>query len=187
MAPHGWLFFQCILFWFDLKCPPTWLQMKALFVTPLHDFIEILHKYIEWHDCAKDDQKLFQNFRDTCSRAHVASHICCCPLMRPHYTLPDHWLQVMVLNTLHLMAPLLIGHLSLSQSHVATEGAYFWGAAAQTQGWAVISCPMSCPAGAGHGSHWGGPEGTLPPAGDSGTGVGCLSGPHLPPPAKVTS
>ena len=52
---------------------------------------------------------------------------------------------------------------------------------------AVISCPMSGPASAGHGSHWGGPEGTLPPAGDSGTGVGCLSGPHLPPPRKVTS
>ena len=52
---------------------------------------------------------------------------------------------------------------------------------------AVISCPLSGPAGAGHGSCWGGPKGTLPPAGCSGTGVGCLNGPHLPPPGKVTS
>ena len=51
----------------------------------------------------------------------------------------------------------------------------------------VINCPMSGPASAGHGGHWGGPEGTLPLAGCSGTGVGCLNGPHLPPPGKVTS
>ena len=48
----------------------------------------------------------------------------------------------------------------------------------------VISCPMSGPASSGHGSCWGGPKGTLPPAGCSGTGVGCLDGPHLPPPGK---
>ena len=52
---------------------------------------------------------------------------------------------------------------------------------------AVISCPMSGPASAGHGGHLGGPQGTIPPAGCSGTGVGFLSGPHLPPPGKVTS
>ena len=52
---------------------------------------------------------------------------------------------------------------------------------------AVISCPMSGPASAGHGNCCGGPEGTLPPAGDSGTGVVCLSGPNLLPPGKVTS
>ena len=52
---------------------------------------------------------------------------------------------------------------------------------------AVISCPMSGPASAGHGGCWGGLEGTLPPAGCSGTGVGCLDGPHLPPSGKVTS
>ena len=46
---------------------------------------------------------------------------------------------------------------------------------------------MSGPASAGHGGHGGGPEGTLPPAGCSATGVCCLSGPHLPPPGKVTS
>ena len=53
----------------------------------------------------------------------------------------------------------------------------------------VISCPISDLDGAGHGTHGGGPEGTLPPAGCSGSasGVGCLSGPHLPPPGKVTS
>ena len=51
----------------------------------------------------------------------------------------------------------------------------------------VISCPMSGPASAGHGGYCGGPKGTLPPAGCSGTGVGCLNGPHLPPPGKVTS
>ena len=51
----------------------------------------------------------------------------------------------------------------------------------------VINCPMSNPAGAGHGAYWGGPEETLPPAGCSAAGVGCLSGPHLPPPGKVTS
>ena len=31
----------------------------------------------------------------------------------------------------------------------------------------VINCPMSDPASAGHGGCWGGPEGTLPPAGCS--------------------
>ena len=31
----------------------------------------------------------------------------------------------------------------------------------------VINYPMSDPAGAGHGACWGGPEGTLPPAGCS--------------------
>ena len=51
----------------------------------------------------------------------------------------------------------------------------------------VINCPMSDPAGAGHGGLRVGPEGTLPPSGCSATGVGCLSGPHLPPPGKVTS
>ena len=52
---------------------------------------------------------------------------------------------------------------------------------------AVINCPMSDPAGAGHGACWGGPEGNLPPAGCSAAGVSCLSGPHLPPPGKLTS
>ena len=52
---------------------------------------------------------------------------------------------------------------------------------------AVISHPMSVPAGAGHGDCCGHPEGTLPQAGVSGTGVVCLSGPHLSPPGKVTS
>ena len=52
---------------------------------------------------------------------------------------------------------------------------------------AVISCLMSGPAGAEHGGCWGSPEGTLPPGGCSGTGVGCLNGPHLPLPGKVTS
>ena len=54
---------------------------------------------------------------------------------------------------------------------------------------AVISCPMSDPEGVGCGACRGGPEGTLPPAGCSGSpgGVGCLSGSHLPPPGKVTS
>ena len=51
----------------------------------------------------------------------------------------------------------------------------------------VINCPMSDPAGAGHGACWGGPEGTLPPAGCSAARVGCLSGPYLPLPRKVTS
>ena len=51
----------------------------------------------------------------------------------------------------------------------------------------VINCPMSDPASTGHGAHWGGPEGTLPPAGCSAARVGCLSGPHLPSPGKVTS
>ena len=48
---------------------------------------------------------------------------------------------------------------------------------------------MSDPDGAGLGAYRGGPEETLPPAGLSGSagGVGCLSGPHLPPPGKVTS
>ena len=48
----------------------------------------------------------------------------------------------------------------------------------------VINCPMSGPAGAGHGGHWGGPEGTLPPAGCSRKGMGYLNGPHFPPPSK---
>ena len=53
----------------------------------------------------------------------------------------------------------------------------------------VISCPISDPDGAGHSTTRGGPEGTLSPAGLSGSagGVGCLGGPHLPPPGKVTS
>ena len=51
----------------------------------------------------------------------------------------------------------------------------------------VIKCPMYGPVGAGHGGHGGGPQGTLPPAGCSATQVACLSGPHLPPPGKVTS
>ena len=50
-----------------------------------------------------------------------------------------------------------------------------------------MSCPISGPAGAGQGGCCGGPEGTLPPAGEFRTGVVCLSGPHLPPPGKVTS
>ena len=50
-----------------------------------------------------------------------------------------------------------------------------------------MSCPISGPACAGHGDCCGGPEGTLPPAGELRTGVVCLSGPHLPPPGKVTS
>ena len=49
----------------------------------------------------------------------------------------------------------------------------------------VINHPMSGPAGAGQGGLWGGPDGAPPPA--SCSGVGCLSGPHLPPPRKVTS
>ena len=52
---------------------------------------------------------------------------------------------------------------------------------------AVMSCPISGPASAGQGDCCGGPEGTLPPAGEFRTGVVCLSGPHLPPPGKVTS
>ena len=44
----------------------------------------------------------------------------------------------------------------------------------------VINCPLSDPASAGHGARWSGPEGTLPPAGCSAAGVGCLSGPYLP-------
>ena len=50
-----------------------------------------------------------------------------------------------------------------------------------------MSCPISGPASAGHGDCCGGPEGTLPPAGELRTGVVHLSGPHLPPPGKVTS
>ena len=33
----------------------------------------------------------------------------------------------------------------------------------------VINCPMSDPASAGHGAHWGSPEETLPPADCSGS------------------
>ena len=53
----------------------------------------------------------------------------------------------------------------------------------------VISCPTSEPDGAGHGTCGGGPEGTHLPAdcSGSGDGLGCLGGPHLPPPQKVTS
>ena len=53
----------------------------------------------------------------------------------------------------------------------------------------VISCPISDLDGAGHGTCRGGPEGTLPPTDCSGSadGVGCLNGPYLPPPGKVTS
>ena len=50
-----------------------------------------------------------------------------------------------------------------------------------------MSCPLSGPAGAGQGDCCGGPEGTLSPAGECGTGVVCLSGPDIPPPGKVTS
>ena len=50
-----------------------------------------------------------------------------------------------------------------------------------------MSCPISGPAGAGQGDCCGGPEGTLTLDGECGTGVVCLSGPHLPPPGKVTS
>ena len=48
---------------------------------------------------------------------------------------------------------------------------------------------MSDPDGAGQGAHGDSPEGTVPPAGLSGSagGVGCLSGPHLPSHGKVTS
>ena len=45
--------------------------------------------------------EFLQNFRDINSRAHIASHICCCPLQRPHYAFSDHQLQIMVLNKLH--------------------------------------------------------------------------------------
>ena len=53
----------------------------------------------------------------------------------------------------------------------------------------MINCPISDLDGAGHGAYGGGPEGTLSPAGRSGStgGVGCLGGPHLPPPGKVMS
>ena len=70
---------------------------------------------------------------------------------------------------------------------MATEGAYFWGADAQTQSQGGNELPISGPASAGPGDCHGGPKGTLPPAGELKTGVVCLSGPHLPPPGKVTS
>ena len=45
---------------------------------------------------------------------------------------------------------------------------------------AVINCPMSDPAGAGHGACWGGPEGTLPPAGCSAARVVASVDPTFP-------
>ena len=39
----------------------------------------------------------------------------------------DHRLWVAVFDTLHFMAPLLVGHLSFARCHVATESALFLG------------------------------------------------------------
>ena len=52
---------------------------------------------------------------------------------------------------------------------------------------AVISCPMSGPAGAGHGGCCGGPKGTLPQLVALELGWVASIDPHLPPPGKVTS
>ena len=65
--------------------------------------------------------------------AHIASHVCRCSFQGLHDTLSDHRLQIVVLDTLHLVAPLFVRHLSLARCHVATKGAYLWGADSQTQ------------------------------------------------------
>ena len=74
-----------------------------------------------------------KNFGDTGSRAHIASHVCCCSFQGSHDALSDHRFWVVVLNTLHFVAPLFIGHLSFARCHVTTESADFWGADLQTQ------------------------------------------------------
>ena len=93
------------------------------------------------------------------------SHVCHGSFQGPHDTLSDHRLWVVVLNTLHLVAPLLIRHLGFARCHITTKGAYLWGANLQTQCWAFMSCPISGPASAEPGDCSSGPEGTLPPPG----------------------
>ena len=81
------------------------------------------------------------------------------------------------------MVPLLKQYLCFTRGNITAKSIDFWSARV------VISCPTSEPDRAGCGTCGGGPERTPPPVDHSGSGdgVGCLSGPHLPPPGKVTS
>ena len=134
-------------------------------------------------------ESFFQNIGNTGSRAHVLSHICCCLFERPHDTLSTHQLWVVVLYAMNLMVPLLKDTSVLPGVMLPLKVLIFGVPKHRPNVRVVISCPISNPDGAGHGTHGGGPEGTLPPVGLSGStdGVCCLSGAHLPPPGKVTS
>ena len=67
------------------------------------------------------------------SRAHIVGHICHCSPQRLHDTFSDHRFWIVVLDTLHLMAPLFVRHLSFTGCHIATKGAYFQSTDLQTQ------------------------------------------------------
>ena len=95
----------------------------------------------------------------------------------------------MVLYALNLMVPLFYDTSVLPGVMSLLKVLILWVPKCRPNVRAIISCPISDPDGAGHGAHGNGPEGTLPPANHSGSGdgVGCLNGPHLLPPGKVTS
>ena len=59
---------------------------------------------------------------DASSASHVPGHICCCPLQQSNDTLSDHCLQVVLLDTLDLMIPLLERHFSLPRGGITTKG-----------------------------------------------------------------
>ena len=89
---------------------------------------------------------------------------------------------IVVLDTLHLMAPLLSKTPQVLPGAMSPLKVLILGVPiCRPKVRAVMSCRISGPASAGQGDCCDGPEGTLPPAGECGTGVVCLSGPHLPP------
>ena len=108
---------------------------------------------------------------------------------RPNYALPDHWLWIMVFDTLYLMVPLFKGHFSITGHSFATEGVDLGVPKCKPNTSILMRCPTSGSAAAGLRGWGGGPRGTHPPPGCTGAGVGdgCPGGTHLPPLGKVTS
>ena len=133
MATHSRLSTQGISIWFGLECPQALWQMRAPFHYFPVWFYKILHQDIKQCHCSKNNCEFVQNVRNTSSKAHILSHIWCCPFERPHYAFSNHQLQVVILYALNLMVPLFKWYLCFARGYVTTENINFWCAQAQTQ------------------------------------------------------
>ena len=98
---------------------------------------------------------IFRNVRNTGSRAHVLSHICCCPFERPHDTFLNHQLWVVVFYALNLMVSLFEWYLCFARSNIATKSIDFWGTQVQTQHQGGDQLPHIWPGWSGAWCSWG--------------------------------
>ena len=100
--------------------PISW-QRRDLLVITLGDLINILHWNIERGQCTKSNGIFLQDMGNASGGPYVPGLVCHCPLYWPDDTLLDHCLQVVILDMLDLVVPLLKRHLSLPRSGITTK------------------------------------------------------------------